>query len=98
MDEQVDSLCVDRLGGRRGSPFGLLAVVFVERLFGVGVTLDEGLDGDSKDVRLVGGGDLRVAGKAGAKVAGRVVDSHDDLEVLGFLGAGGGLRGGKAGG
>ena len=51
---------------------------------------------------LVRDGDLSGGGKAGAKVvemfAGELVEGDDDLEVLGLFGAGGGLRGGDAGG
>ena len=39
-----------------------------------------------------------VAGEAGAQIVGGLVERDDDFEVLGLFGAGGGLRGGDAGG
>ena len=43
-------------------------------------------------------GDLGGGGEAGPQLVGGLVEGDDDLEVLGLFGAGGGLRGGDAGG
>ncbi len=47
---------------------------------------------------LVGGGDFSGRRKAGAQLVGGMVEGDDDLEVLGFLDAAGGLAGSDAGG
>ena len=58
----------------------------------------ESLNGQRQHVGLVGGGDLGRGRQAGAQLVGGVVEGDNYLEVLGLLGAGGGLRGGYAGG
>ena len=54
--------------------------------------------GSESTLDLVRGGDLGGGGEAGAQLVGGIVERDDDLEVLGLFGAGGGLRGGHAGG
>ena len=63
-----------------------------------GIAHDQRLNGDGEGVRFVRGGDLGGAGEAGTEVDLDGVEGDDDLEVLGLFGAGGGLRGGDAGG
>src|ERR1019366_243247 len=43
-------------------------------------------------------GDAGRCGQSGQKVDRRILEGHNHLEVLGFLTAGGGLRGGNSGG
>jgi hypothetical protein len=102
--EQVDALDEDGFGlgadGGCRSRTGFAGVGGESLFGGSGVALDERLDGDGEGVGLVRGGDLGGGGEAGTKRRSirRLVEGDDDLEVLGLLGAGGGLAGGDAGG
>ncbi len=77
---------------------GSLAVILEEAGLLRGIAHDQRLNGDGEGVRLVRGGDLGGAGEAGTEIDLDGVEGDDDLEVLGLFGAGGGLRGGDAGG
>ena len=54
--------------------------------------------GSESTFDLARGGDLGRGGESGPQLVGGLVERDDDLEVLGLFGAGGGLRGGDAGG
>src|SRR5271168_5079482 len=92
--KQVDALSDLRLGGgsgrRGGEAGGRFACVGGENLFGGGVALDEGLDGNGEGVWLVRRGDFRGCGEARAELveidAGGGIEGDDDLEVLGLFG------------
>jgi hypothetical protein len=95
--DTLDQLVLFSRGGV-GRGGGGFAVVLEEFILGDGIALDQGLDGNGEGVGLVRGGDLGGAGEAGTEIDFGGVEGDDDLEVLGLFGAGGGLRGGDAGG
>ena len=91
----VDALHGRGFAGRGGTGCGLHAAL---GLVVVRVVHDQGLDGQGEHAELVGGSDFGSGGEAGPQIGGRIVEGDDDLKVLGFFSAGGGLRGGYAGG
>jgi hypothetical protein len=86
---------------RHRSRFWGLPALSAKRAFSAhGVALDERLDGDGEALGLWAVVILAVAERPGRRSSRPRpgIEGDDDLEVLGFLGAGGALAGGDAGG
>src|ERR1017187_1997646 len=107
--ESVDALVQHGLGGNGGAGrwsgcrgAGQLSIVPGEDLFHGGIALNQRLNGDDESVGFLRDRDLCGGGETGTEVVellrGELVEGDDNLEVLGLLGASGGLRGGDSGG